>query len=59
VSKFNVIAWNGQMLVYERQGDDWCAHYLGDARAVAMTASLRAAIDSDLQHQVEKKEREG
>jgi len=46
-----VIAWQGRMLVYRRDGERWRLRFLGEEAEVPLSPELLAAVEADIRHQ--------
>ncbi|HZR38110.1 MAG TPA: hypothetical protein VFA75_22255 [Nevskia sp.] len=49
-----VIAWQGRMLIYRRDGERWRLRFLGEDGEVAPSPELVAAVEADIRHQEAK-----
>lgn len=54
VKNHGVIQWQGRLLVYEQSDSDYQAQLLGEETHLPIGSELRAAIDADVRHHVEK-----
>ncbi len=46
-----VIAWQGRMLIYRRDGERWRLRFLGEDGEVAPSPELLVAVEADIRHQ--------
>jgi len=46
-----VIAWQGRMLIYRRDGERWRLRFLGEDGEVPPSPELLAAVEADIRHQ--------